>query len=217
MLESCLRDDCRVGLLACGDSVLVVVDVQPGFLARPPWFSERDAAAAGAALERVVWLVALAARLGIPVVVTEEEPERNGPTDPRVAERLPAGTPTLCKPTFGLAGTPEILAAVRESGRGTVVVVGCETDVCVAQSAIGLREHDLGCVVVADATFSPRGDARPRPRAAGLGRRRAQPRKGRHLRVAALAGRRAGGARRAGPAEATVPPLNRGVRSTAST
>jgi nicotinamidase-related amidase len=35
------------------------------------------------------------------------------------------------------------------------VVVGCETDVCVAQSAIGLREHGLTCVVVEDATFSP--------------------------------------------------------------
>ncbi len=134
--------------------MLVVVDMQPGFLARP-WFSEQDAAAAGAALERAVWLVALAARLGIPVVVTEEEPERNGPTDPRLAERLPAGTPALTKPTFGLAGTPEILAAVRESGRATAVVVGCETDVCVAQSAIGLREHGFGCIVVADATFSP--------------------------------------------------------------
>jgi nicotinamidase-related amidase len=136
------------------DSVLVVVDVQAGFLARA-WFSEQDAAAAQTALDRAVWLVALAARLGIPIVVTEEEPERNGPTDPRVAERLPEEAPVLCKPTFGLAGTPEILAAVRKTERGTAVVVGCETDVCVAQSAIGLREQGFDCVVVTDATFSP--------------------------------------------------------------
>jgi nicotinamidase-related amidase len=143
-----------VGLLERADAVLVVVDLQPGFLARP-WFSEQDAAAARAALERAAWLVALSARLGIPIVVTEEEPERNGTTHPDVAERLPAGTPVLRKPTFGLAGTPEILAAVRETGRGTAVVVGCETDVCVAQSAIGLSEKGFGSVVVADATFSP--------------------------------------------------------------
>jgi nicotinamidase-related amidase len=103
----------------------------------------------------MVWLVAVAARLAIPIVVTEEEPERNGPTDARLQERLPARTPVLRKPTFGLAGTPEILAAVRETARGTAVVVGCETDVCVAQSAIGLREQGFGCVVVDDATFSP--------------------------------------------------------------
>jgi nicotinamidase-related amidase len=38
--------------------------------------------------------------------------------------------------------------------RLTAVVVGFETDVCVAQSAIGLREHGFDCAVVADATFS---------------------------------------------------------------
>jgi nicotinamidase-related amidase len=149
-----LRHHWRMGLLERDDSVLVVVDAQPGFLARD-WFSADDTAGAGSALDRAVWLVALAAALGIPIVVTEEEPERNGSTDPRLAERLPAGTPVLDKPTFGLAGTPEILAAVRTTGRNTAVVVGCETDVCVAQSAIGLREEGLGCVVVEDATFSP--------------------------------------------------------------
>jgi len=143
-----------MGLLARDDSVLVVVDMQAGFLARA-WFSEQDVEAARQALGRAGWLVAVAAKLGIPIVVTEEEPERNGPTDPEVTERLPAGTPVLRKPTFGLAGAPEILASVRETERGTVVVVGCETDVCVAQSAIGLHEQGFACVVVDDATFSP--------------------------------------------------------------
>jgi nicotinamidase-related amidase len=134
--------------------MLVVVDVQPGFL-RQAWFGEEETEAARTVLDRIVWLVALAARLAIPIVVTEEEPERNGSTESRVVERLPAESPVLRKPTFGLAGTPAILAAVRETERATAVVVGCETDVCVAQSAIGLQEYGLGCVVVADATFSP--------------------------------------------------------------
>jgi nicotinamidase-related amidase len=134
-----------MALLDRDDSVLVVVDAQPGFLG----------AEAEPALERMVWLVAVAALLGVPVVVTEEEPERNGATDARVADRLRAGTPVLAKPTFGLAATPEILDAVRASERGTVVVVGCETDVCVAQSAIGLQTAGFACVVVDDATFSP--------------------------------------------------------------
>jgi nicotinamidase-related amidase len=134
-----------MALLDRDDSVLVVVDAQPGFLP-----TEADSAVA-----RMAWLVAVAARLGIPVVVTEEEPERNGVTDERVAGRLPADTPVFRKPTFGLAGTPEILDAVRATGRAAVVVVGCETDVCVAQSAIGLRDAGFGCVVVDDATFSP--------------------------------------------------------------
>jgi len=134
-----------MGLLDRDDSVLVVIDAQPGFLS-----GEADSA-----VKRMAWLAAVAARLGVPVVVTEEEPERNGATDARVAERLPQGTPVLTKPTFGLAGTPEILEAVRATGRGTPILVGCETDVCVAQSAIGLQAAGLACVVVEDATFSP--------------------------------------------------------------
>jgi len=134
-----------MALLDRDDSILVVVDAQPGFL---PVEAE-------AAVERMAWLVALAGRLGVPVIVTEEEPERNGATDTRVADRLPAGTPVFRKPTFGLAATPEILAAVRATDRGTVVVVGCETDVCVAQSAIGLHAAGFSCIVVEDATFSP--------------------------------------------------------------
>jgi nicotinamidase-related amidase len=134
-----------MALLDRDDSVLVVVDAQPRFLG----------AGAEPALERIAWLVAVAARLGVPVVVTEEEPDRNGATEPRIAERLPADAPVFTKPTFGLAGTPEILAAVRAAGRGTAVIVGAETDVCIAQSAIGLREAGLACVVVDDATFSP--------------------------------------------------------------
>jgi nicotinamidase-related amidase len=141
-------------LLARDDSLLVVVDAQPGFF-RKDWFSEQDTAAARAALERAAWLVTVAAKLEIPILVTEEEPERNGSTEPLIGERLPPGTPVLPKGTFGLGDSPEILDAVRDTGRRTVVVVGCETDVCVAQSAIGLLEHGFGCVVVDDATFSP--------------------------------------------------------------
>ena len=128
--------------------------MQPGFLARD-WLPPDDVAAARSALERAAWLVALAARLGAPVVVTEEEPQSHGSTDPSVRAWLPPGAKVQSKPTFGLAGTPEILAAVQETGRGTAVVVGCETDVCVAQSAIGLQESGVASVVVVDATFSP--------------------------------------------------------------
>jgi nicotinamidase-related amidase len=142
------------GLVQRENSVLVVVDVQPGFLAKET-FGDADIAASRSALARMEWLVAIAAHLEVPVVVTEEEPERHGATASEIAAALPDGAPVFRKPTFGLANTPEILAAVRETRRLTAVVIGCETDVCVAQSAIGLVEHGFSCVVVEDATFSP--------------------------------------------------------------
>ena len=92
-----------MALLDRDDAVLAVEDAQPGFLP----------VGAEPAVERMAWLVAVAARLGIPVVVTEEEPERNGVTDARIAQQLPAGAPVFTKPTFGLAGTPAILLITR--------------------------------------------------------------------------------------------------------
>jgi nicotinamidase-related amidase len=40
-----------------------------------------------------------------------------------------------------LAAEPAIMAAVEATGRRTADLVGAETDVCVAQSAVGLLDH----------------------------------------------------------------------------
>src|SRR4051812_20226912 len=99
-------------------------------------------------------MAGLAALLEIPAVVVEEGPLRNGHTDPDILERLPAATPTVVKPTFGLAAHPEAVDAIRATGRGTAVVAGFETDVCVAQSAIGLLELGFRAVVLEDAIYT---------------------------------------------------------------
>ena len=63
--------------------------------------------------------------------------------------------PRRVKPVFGLAACPEVMGDVRASSRRTVVLVGLETDVCVAHSALGLLELGYAVAVVADATGSP--------------------------------------------------------------
>jgi nicotinamidase-related amidase len=136
-------------LTASEDCVVIVIDAQPGFY--PPELPAEDRDRAAQALGRAAWLTTVAAKLDVPVVVTEEEPELNGATDPRLAPTAPR----FLKPTFGLAGTPEILAAVKATGRPTAVLVGFETDVCVFQSAIGLLDAGLHVIAVEDATFSP--------------------------------------------------------------
>jgi nicotinamidase-related amidase len=139
-------------LIAVDDSVLTVVDVQPGFVDRLP-VEESIVLVA-----RIAWLCRVAAALGVPVVVTEEEPEQNDATIAGIADVLPPGTPILAKPVFGLAAVPEIVAAVEAHGRRTGVLVGMETDVCVAHSAIGLIERGCRAVVVRDAVASPGPD-----------------------------------------------------------
>jgi nicotinamidase-related amidase len=56
---------------------------------------------------------------------------------------------------FDLSAEPAILAAISQAGRRTAVLVGLETDVCVAHSALGLLRHGYQVAVVADATGSP--------------------------------------------------------------
>jgi nicotinamidase-related amidase len=156
----------RGSLLDVADSVLCVIDVQPAFADKI-----REAEDRGRFIQRVVWVVALANALGVPTVVTEEEPGRNGATLQEVVEHVPHATPRHAKPTFGLADVPEIMADVEGTGRHTAVLVGMETDVCVAQSALGLLDRDFRAVVVRDAVLAS-GDAHDdgieRMRAAGV-------------------------------------------------
>jgi nicotinamidase-related amidase len=137
------------GRLHADGCVLVVVDTQPGFLDKLP---ERDASAV---VDRVRWLCRLAEWARVPIVVTEEEPQRNGETATPVKESLPAGILRHVKPAFDLAACPEILADVSRRERDTAVLCGLETDVCVAQSALGLLAAGKRVVVVEDAVASP--------------------------------------------------------------
>ncbi len=130
------------------ESLLVVIDAQPGFLRG----HDEDVTAVVA---RIAWVVGVAAALDVPIVVTEEDAARNGATEPEIVARLPPTTPVLPKPVFGLAGDPAILAAVEATGRRSAVLVGMETDVCVAQSALGLLDRGMRVAIVTDATYSP--------------------------------------------------------------
>jgi nicotinamidase-related amidase len=137
------------------DCVLVVIDAQDGFYGAHRTDVDREAQQS--ALARAGWVCGVAVALGVPVVVTEEDVVTNGPTAPVVARRMPAGTATHAKAVFGANDNPEIDAEVRATGRGTVVLVGMETDVCVAHSALGWAESGLRPVVVRDAVFSAGG------------------------------------------------------------
>lgn len=137
-------------LIDRAESVLVVVDTQPGFFAE----EEPDHSAALDAVERERWLAAVARRLEIPAVVTEEAPEREGATDPGVLECLDPRAPVLTKPSFGLAECPDIVQAILQTKRSTAVLMGFETDVCVSQSAIGLKDMGFRVAVVADASYT---------------------------------------------------------------
>ena len=139
-------------LLDRTDCLLLVIDAQPAFYGDAP---DAVPPEMRSALERAAWLAGVAAALDVPAVVTEEDAERNGGTARSVVDVLPATAPILAKRVFGAADQPDILAAIESTGRRTAVLVGLETDVCVAHSALGLLDRRYRVVAVDDATFAP--------------------------------------------------------------
>jgi nicotinamidase-related amidase len=144
-----------VPLLERDDSVLVVIDLQPEF-----WgdrLGEADAAEVRRSMDRAAWLAGVATALDVPAVLTEEDPEMNGPTAAAASQAVGRTAPVLTKPIFGVAACPEIMAAIAATGRRTAVLCGFETDVCVTHSAVGLAEAGYRVVVAVDAVYSPAG------------------------------------------------------------
>lgn len=137
------------GLLERDQSCLVVIDVQQYFLDKLP-LDQR-----GPLVERIAWLMRVARLLDIPIVATAEDIAQDGPLVPALMAELPAGAPVFDKQIFGLYAQPDIRAAIDASGRRDFVLVGLETDVCIAHSAIGLSQAGYRVTIVDDATASP--------------------------------------------------------------
>ena len=136
-------------LIDVQDSILVVIDVQAAFLEKLPPAERRPL------LDRICWLIRVANCLGVPLVVTAEDIADLGSVEPQVARALPPGTAIYDKMVYGLAADPAILSAVEQTGRKTAILLGLETDVCIAHSAVGLGQHGYQVAVIADATASP--------------------------------------------------------------
>ena len=138
-----------VGLFDHRKSCLIVIDVQQYFLDKLPLDWRQPL------VERIAWLMRLAKILEIPVIATAEDIAKNGPLVASLMSEMPASTTVHDKMVFGLCGQTSILGDVRKSGRSEFILVGLETDVCVAHSAIGLAEQGFRVAVIEDATGSP--------------------------------------------------------------
>jgi nicotinamidase-related amidase len=131
------------------NSCLLVIDVQQYFLDKLPEDQRQPLVA------RIAWLMRVATALEIPIVATAEDIANGGPLVGDLVEELPAGATVHDKMIFGLTGQQSILDDVERTGRREFVIVGLETDVCVAHSAIGLMSRDHRVAVIDDATASP--------------------------------------------------------------
>jgi nicotinamidase-related amidase len=125
--------------------VLVLVDYQERLLPAIPAGVE--------AIARAVRLADAARELGIRVVGTEENPAGLGANAGAIRERCDR---TLAKNHFDACadGLVEALRAPGGDLPGEVVIAGCETHVCLLQTALGLLRAGLRVWVVANACGS---------------------------------------------------------------
>ncbi len=127
------------------DSALVVVDVQEKFV---PHIFEYELV-----LKNCGILIKGAELLGMPVTLTEQNPQKLGSTVEELKSLLP-NTKVIEKIEFSCFGAEEFRNHIKDSGKKTIILCGIESHICVLQTAIDLKSAGYTPVVVWDAISS---------------------------------------------------------------
>ncbi|HSK00705.1 MAG TPA: isochorismatase family protein [Kofleriaceae bacterium] len=135
-------------------AALLVIDIQERLI---PAMPEEIAAQV---VRNTSILIDAAARLGLPIVVSQQYPKGLGATAPAIEEALAAaGTGGAAihrfdKLEFSVAAAPAFAALLPRLGRDQWIVAGMEAHVCVYQSARDLAARGMAVHVAADAVCS---------------------------------------------------------------
>lgn len=131
-------------LMKAETSTLLIIDIQQKLFP-----ALHDAAAL---VEHSAWLIQVARRLGVPLLVSEQYPRGLGSTIDELQPLL-EGAPVIEKIHFSAAREPALFAAVGGE-RAQFVVIGCEAHVCVQQTVLDLLEQGRQVFVVEEAVTS---------------------------------------------------------------
>jgi nicotinamidase-related amidase len=104
-------------------------------------------------LVRAAYLIRCARLLDVPVLVTEQLPDKLGPSAPPIAELLGADE-IFPKSAFSCARSLGFMDALRATWRTQVVLTGVEAHICVLQTALDLRDQRFDVSVAIDAVGS---------------------------------------------------------------
>ncbi len=135
-------------LMTARGAALVLVDYQERLM---PAIRDNEKV-----VEKAGFLATIAREVGVPVLATAQNPSRLGPNVEPVTSRCDA---VLEKMHFGACGDGlvEYLAGMEsDEPVRNVIVAGCETHVCMLQTALGLLDAGFRVWVVADASGSRR-------------------------------------------------------------
>ena len=131
-------------------TVLLCIDLQPVFL--------RAVAEGERVQRRCAFAVAAAHGLGLPVVFTEQVPQKLGGTAPELRGLVP-DAPALGKTTFSALADDAIRAAhLDERHAEHLLLCGIETSVCVYQTALDALGAGLHVTILSDCISARRPD-----------------------------------------------------------
>ena len=127
------------------DSVLVLIDFQERLM---PAMVNADKV-----LKTTRKLIEGVNEFEIPIIVTQQYTNGMGPTVPELAPEIGDFEPVE-KKEFSCMQNEEFVKKLEETGRGTVIVAGCETHVCVQQTVLDLLEAGYSVIVAGDCVSS---------------------------------------------------------------
>ena len=127
------------------DAVFVIVDIQ-GSLAQV--MSDKENLFANA-----VKLIKGLKILNLPIIITEQIPQKLGKTLPQIAAELEGDNP-IAKESFSCWGENNFKKELERLNRQQVILIGIECHVCVYQTALDLISNGYTVHLVADAVSS---------------------------------------------------------------
>ncbi|MEM7347768.1 MAG: hydrolase [Chloroflexota bacterium] len=133
-------------MLQQNNTALLVIDVQ-NRLAQV--MNEKEALLTN--LERLIQGAQL---LGLPILWTEQVPEKLGPTVPTLNELLSESNEPISKHTFSCCRNETFTAQLEALNCKNILVTGIETHICVYQTCLDLLETNHEIQLVVDAVAS---------------------------------------------------------------
>ena len=132
-------------MLSREPAVLIVIDIQGNLFEAMQSKEEL--------LANAIKLAKGAKIYNLPIIITEQIPEKLGQTLPLLAQEL-AGSATISKESFSCWGNNHFKEKIESFGRKEVIILGIECHVCVYQTARDLISNGYDVHVVADAVSS---------------------------------------------------------------
>lgn len=136
-------------ILNRSDTALLIVDIQERLLAAMEKIDQEMI------IKNNIILLETAKEMNIPVLVSEQYRKGLGMTVPPLAEKL-AAAETMEKLHFDCMRDEVIGKQVVSCKKGTIIITGIETHVCVLQTALSIMKQGMNAVVAGDAVASRR-------------------------------------------------------------